>query len=74
MDFDGDGVADLDPARIFYLGQSRGGQYGTTFRAVEPRVRVGVLNGTGGSNAEIFHLNPASRLVLGSVLAARTPR
>jgi hypothetical protein len=73
VDFDGDGVADLDPARISYLVHSRGGQYGTTFLAVEPRVRVGVLNGTGGSNAEIFHLNPVSRLTLGSLLAARTP-
>ena len=40
MDADGDGVADLDPSRIYYLGQSLGGIYGTEFLAVEPSVHV----------------------------------
>jgi len=53
VDADGNGVADLDPSRIYYLGQSLGGIYGTTFLAVEPDVHVGALNvagGLGGSN------------------------
>ena len=41
-DNDGEGAADLDPSRIYYLGRSRGGIYGILFLAVEPTVRVGV--------------------------------
>ncbi|MGH7724407.1 MAG: FlgD immunoglobulin-like domain containing protein [Candidatus Eiseniibacteriota bacterium] len=44
MDVDGDGVADLDPSRIYYFGQSAGGRQGAIFLAVEPSVRAGVLN------------------------------
>src|SRR5262249_53178179 len=44
MDVDGDGAGDLDPARVYYAGQSLGGMYGTLFLAVEPDVRAGVLN------------------------------
>jgi len=29
MDADGDGIADLDPSRIYYFGSSQGGIYGT---------------------------------------------
>ncbi len=72
MDADGDGVADLDPSRIYYLGQSLGGIYGTAFLAVEPSVHVGVLNvagGLGGNN----RLSPIFRAAVGTSLAARTP-
>jgi fermentation-respiration switch protein FrsA (DUF1100 family) len=72
MDVSGDGVADLDPSRIYYLGQSLGGIYGTTFMAVEPDVQVGALNvagGLGGSN----RLSPIFRAAVGAALAARTP-
>jgi hypothetical protein len=73
MDADGDGRPDLDPSRIYYFGQSLGGNYGTPFVAVEPDVRVGVLNVAGASVTEIFHLSPVFRNSLGSQLAARTP-
>ena len=72
MDEDGDGVADLDPSRIYYLGQSLGGIYGTEFLAVEPSVQVGVLNvagGLGGNN----RLSPIFRAAVGASLATRTP-
>ena len=41
MDLEGDGQPDLDPSRIYYFGQSLGGNYGTILLAVEP-------SGTGG--------------------------
>jgi dienelactone hydrolase len=72
VDADGNGVADLDPSRIYYLGQSLGGIYGTEFLAVEPDVHAGVLNvagGLGGNN----RLSPIFRAAVGTSLASRTP-
>jgi hypothetical protein len=73
MDVDGDGVADLDPHRIYYFGQSFGGIYGTKFIAVEPDVRAGVPNVPGGSIIEIVRLSPTFRSLLGIALLARVP-
>jgi hypothetical protein len=70
---DGDGVADLDPDRIYYFGQSFGGIYGTKFIAVEPDVRAGVPNVPGGSIIEIVRLSPVFRPLLGFALLARVP-
>jgi dienelactone hydrolase len=61
IDVDGDGTADLDPARIYYTGQSFGGIYGTMFLAIEPDVRVGVPNVPGGPAIEIIRLSPFFR-------------
>jgi hypothetical protein len=72
VDADGNGVADLDPSRIYYLGQSLGGIYGTTFLAVEPSVHVGALNVAGGVAAG-NRLSPVFRAAVGTSLAARTP-
>jgi hypothetical protein len=73
MDAHGDGLADLDPTRIYYLGQSLGGIYGTDFLAVEPSVHVGVLNVAGGSGIESNRLSPVFRASVGASLASRTP-
>jgi len=73
MDVSGDGLADLDPARIHYLGQSLGGIYGTEFLAVEPSVQVGVLNVAGGSGIDNNRLSPIFRGIVGASLASRTP-
>src|SRR5262245_33467436 len=73
MDVNGDGLADLDPSRISYLGQSLGGMYGTAFLAVEPSVHVGVLNVAGGVGGGNNRLSPVFRAVIGTSLAARTP-
>lgn len=43
MDVDGNGQPDLDSSRIYYLGESLGGGYGTVFLGVEPDVKAGVI-------------------------------
>ena len=71
MEVDGDGLPDLDPSRIYYLGGSRGGIQGFPFLAIEPDVRAGVLTVPGGSGE--FRLAAASRGGLGASLQARVP-
>jgi hypothetical protein len=73
MDVDGNGTRDLDPARIFYFGQSFGGIYGTTLLAVEPNIRVGVPNVPGGPIIEIARLSPSFRPLVWLNLVSRTP-
>jgi len=73
VDVNGDGRPDLDASHITYFGQSFGGIYGTTFLAVEPAVRTGVLNVPGGSITEIARLSPAFRPLVGIALATRVP-
>ena len=58
MDADGDGAADFDPSRIYYLGVSQGGDYGALFLADEPDVRVGVLNVPAGPVLDELRLTP----------------
>jgi len=71
MDVDGDGARDLDPARIYYFGQSFGGIYGTIFMGVERDVHVGVPNVAGGAIIEIVRLSPVFRPLLVQAAAAR---
>jgi hypothetical protein len=73
MDVNGDGSSDLDASRIYYVGQSLGGIYGTAFLAVEPDVRAGVLNVAGGSAIESARLSVQFRASVGASLASRTP-
>ena len=73
MDVDGDGHPDLDPSRIYYLGNSFGGMVGTVFLAVDPSVRAGVLNTVGGPSFEWRRLGATNRAGVASVLGARVP-
>jgi hypothetical protein len=73
LDVDGDGTPDTRAEPLYYAGNSLGGIYGTLFLAVEPRVKVGVLNVPGGPITEIARLSPSFRPDLRSVLAGRTP-
>jgi hypothetical protein len=77
IDVDGDGHPDLDPSRIYYFGNSLGGNMGPMFLALEPHVRAGVPVVAGGSPIELLRLaifpsNP-SRPLVGASLASRTP-
>ncbi len=72
IDVDGDGAPDLDPARIYYSGQSFGGMYGTIFLGIERDVRVGVPNVPGGAVIDIIRLSPGFRFaILTPAVAAR---
>ena len=73
IDVDGDGQGDLDRERIYYVGQSFGGIYGTLLMAVEPRVRAGVLNVPGGPIVEIARQAAAFRPSVITALQARNP-
>ena len=46
----------VDPNRLYYVGQSFGGTYGTLFHAVEPAVKAAVLNGAGGTSVDVARL------------------
>jgi hypothetical protein len=73
MDVDGNGSVDLDPARIYYFGQSFGGIYGTILLALEPSVRAGVPNVAGGPIIETARLSPVFRPMVGLSLFQRIP-
>jgi hypothetical protein len=73
VDVDGNGSRSLDPARIYYFGQSLGGIYGAIFLGIEPDVRVGAPNVPGGSVADAARLSPNFQPLLGSILATRVP-
>ena len=75
VDADGDGQADLDPSRIYYVGHSAGAVRGVTFAAVEPGIRAAVLSVPGGALSERIRLSPGggNRVELGELLAERVP-
>jgi hypothetical protein len=73
LDLDGDGVADLDPSRIYYAGESLGAIYGTIFTAVEPDVKAVALNVGGGSIIDIARTSPSYVNDSARMLAVRSP-
>jgi hypothetical protein len=73
MDVHDDGTPDLDPSRIYYFGQSLGGDYGAQLIAVEPDVHAAVLNVPVGDQAIRGLFSPTFRPSRGSWLAERTP-
>jgi hypothetical protein len=73
IDVDGNGTSDLNGGRIYYVGQSFGGIYGTKFIAVEPDIRAGVPNVPGGAIIEIARLSPSFRPIVGFALLTRVP-
>ncbi len=72
MDVDSDGIADLDPARITYLGSSLGGSYGIPFQAVEGAIRASAVAFAGSSRADVWRFSNA-RFQQSTVLQARIP-
>lgn len=55
------GFGILNPNRIYYIGQSFGSTYGTLFHAVEPAVKMAVLNGAGGTSVDVARLAISGR-------------
>jgi hypothetical protein len=73
IDVEGDGSRDLDPARIYYAGQSFGGIYGTIVLGTEPNFQAGVPNVPGGSITEVARLG-GFRVLTAIALASRVPQ
>ncbi|HVW85223.1 MAG TPA: hypothetical protein VHB50_11110, partial [Bryobacteraceae bacterium] len=63
----------LDPNRIYYIGQSFGGTYGTLLRALEPGVKKAVLNGAGGSSVDVARFAVTGRMIATSYLLGVSP-
>jgi dienelactone hydrolase len=81
-DVDADGIRDLDPTHIYYVGNSLGGNFGVLLVALEPSIRAGVFSSAGSPVVENRRLSPPSQLApnplggrssLGAMLDARTP-
>ena len=73
MDVDGDGVADIDPSRIYFVGGSQGSMLGTLLLALEPHIRVGVLAFPTGVIPEHLRWQIVRRPEIGTALQNRTP-
>jgi len=79
MDVDGEPeTVDLDASRIYLLGHSQGGMYGTLLLAVEPSVRTGGLTSAGPGDPFILHSvvsgsGPLRTGIYGTALARRVP-
>lgn len=63
----------LDPKRIYYVGQSFGTTYGTPFHAVEPGVTAAVFNGDGGTSVDVARLAVSGRPLAVAYLASISP-
>jgi hypothetical protein len=73
MDVDGDGVADIDPSRIYFVGASQGSMLGTPFLALEPNVPAGVAAFPTGLIPEHLRWQIVRRPEIGTALQNRTP-
>ena len=73
MDLDGDGIADLDPARIYYAGHSFGSVYGVIFSALESSILASALNSGGGSLADINRTSQSLHTLGIFLMGGRTP-
>jgi dienelactone hydrolase len=63
----------LDPNKIFYVGQSFGGVYGTLFHALEPAVSRAVLNVSGGTTVDVSRLAITARPLAVFYLSTTNP-
>ncbi|HYT66732.1 MAG TPA: hypothetical protein VEL51_09955 [Vicinamibacterales bacterium] len=73
VDVDGDGIPDLDPSRIYFVGQSLGAMIGTDFLALDSLVRAATLTGVGGPRTSTVLNAVGGRAGFGNILASRTP-
>jgi Bacterial Ig-like domain len=63
----------LDPDRIYYVGQSFGSIYGTLTHVVEPGIRAAVLNGDGGPFSDDARLAISGRPLGTAYLGTNNP-
>ena len=70
MDVNGDGIADIDPTRIYYLGGSAGTMMGASFVALDPAVSVAAFVSAPGVIPEHARWQPVRRQTIGKALDA----
>src|SRR5438309_7404187 len=63
----------LDPDKIYYVGQSFGSIVGAIFHAVEPHVKAAVLSAAGGTSVDMARLAITARPLGNAFLASLTP-
>jgi hypothetical protein len=63
----------LDPNRIYYVGQSFGSTYGAIFNAVEPEVQAAVINSGGGTSVDVARLAISGRGLAAGYLESISP-
>ncbi|MBK7976477.1 MAG: hypothetical protein IPK07_25465 [Deltaproteobacteria bacterium] len=68
----GDGVPDLAPEVVGYVGQSMGTVLGGTYLAVEPSIDAAVLNVPGGGFVPLLQLSPSLSGIIEGFLPAGT--
>ncbi len=75
LDLDGDGVVDLDRARISYAGLSQGALFGAILMGVEPDIRSAVLTSGSGSLVDTFRWakEGPSRTAAANMMGIRKP-
>jgi hypothetical protein len=73
VDVDDDSVPDLDASRIYYVGQSAGGNIGALLLAIDPSVRVGTLTVPGSPRIDNERLSPLRRARVGAELESSNP-
>ena len=75
VDVDGDGIADLDPSRMAFLGNSFAVGYELLFMAIEPDVPIAAVGSPGGlpGRADLLSMRPSGRSAVGAELDAHRP-
>jgi hypothetical protein len=73
IDVDGDGVADIDASRIYFVGASEGSMLGTLLLPLEPGIHAGVLAFTTGVIPEHLRWQILRRNEIGDALQSRVP-
>ena len=68
----GEGVA-VNPAAIYFAGQSLGGIIGTSMVATNPRISRAVLNVAGGTLVDVFTQAPAFSSSVSALFAQLIP-
>ncbi len=68
----GDGIPDLAPDVVGYIGQSMGTVLGGTYLAVEPSIDAAVLNVPGGGFVPLLQLSPSLSSIIDGFVPAGT--
>lgn len=68
-----DGIPDLDPEQIIYLGHSFGSVMGPTVAAIAPEIRAACWNVGGGGLTTLLRDSPTFKFIIDAMKPAGTP-